>query len=140
MLYIVYENRKSCGLLILATNYENSASGILLLARKRENPWMGCLLFFKICTGDVLAFKVDLEIFQCLGNLLSVANWSIDWISYPFFQNCLRGFYFCSHTKEGDPITGVDQVEVTFSLNPSFSIERGMNLKGMGTKFSSSSN
>ena len=55
------------------------------------------------------------------------------------FKATFVAFNFCSHTKEGDPLTGVDQVDFTISLNPSFSIHRGMNLKGMGPKFSSSS-
>ena len=52
---------------------------------------------------------------------------------------CFVAFNLFSHTKHGDPATGEDQDEWTVSRKPSFSIQRGLNLKGIGPIFSSSS-
>jgi hypothetical protein len=54
------------------------------------------------------------------------------------FNACFVAFNFFSHTKLGDPEVGEDQVEWIVSRNPFFSIQRGMNRKGIGTIFYSS--
>jgi hypothetical protein len=55
------------------------------------------------------------------------------------FNACFVAFNFFSHTNLGDPEVGEDQAKWTVSINPLFSIQRGMNRKGIGPMFSSSS-
>jgi hypothetical protein len=55
------------------------------------------------------------------------------------FNVCFLAFNLCSHTKLGDPEVGEDQAEWTVSRNPFFSIQRGLNRKGIGPIISSSS-
>jgi hypothetical protein len=55
------------------------------------------------------------------------------------FNACFVAFNFCSHIKLGDPEIGEDQAEWTISRKPFFSIQRGLNQKGIGPIFSSSS-
>jgi len=52
---------------------------------------------------------------------------------------CFVGFNFFSHTNLGDPTIEVDYADCTVSRNHFFSIQRGLNRKGIGLIFSSSS-
>jgi hypothetical protein len=67
-----------------------------------------------------------------------MSQWSIHGPFTQVFNACFFYFNLYSHTKLGDPAIGEDQAEWTVSRNPFFSIQRGLNQKGIGPIYSSS--